>query len=177
MVTLLMVILVARLLPPHLVPLGLGIHKSMEMTSTSTSQTLSGIWLDSTWDANDANSRYRTDAILLRAYWGINVFQLACAVLLWRFEHYRRFSNASGVNDVREYEYLPMETGDPEDERLSRPQQHKYSAQPAEEGNTYRSGVAETSAEMTRSIHFFKGSLGWIAVAWMIFLGTAWTKL
>lgn len=118
MVTLLMVILVPKILPLNLVPLGLGLHKSMEMASTATSQTLSGIWLDSAREGAGEAARFEVGASLLRSYWTINVLQLVCAVTLWRLEERRRARGNDGIDlsGAEEYEALPLSTIDEEDD-------------------------------------------------------------
>lgn len=120
MATLLLVILVPRLLPPQYIPLGLGLHKSMEMASSSLSQTLAGLWLDwskktGTIDDNDDNDdqvdgdEYGAGEGLLRVFWMINILQLGCIFLLWRFEARRRRRANDQRVEAEEYEQLPME--------------------------------------------------------------------
>ena len=102
MSTLLLVLLVPRFLPPTYVPLGLGLHKSMEMASSAMSQTLAGVWLDHAKEADsgegreggggdgeDAGQETATKG-LVRAWLFINVLQLVCVYVLWRFEKRRR---------------------------------------------------------------------------------------
>lgn len=112
MATLLLVILIPRLLPPQYIPLGLGIHKSMEMASSSLSQTLGGLWLDWSKDTiteDDEGDEYEAGEGLLRVFWMINIFQLGCIFLLWRFEARRRLMADERRLGVEEYEQLPME--------------------------------------------------------------------
>jgi hypothetical protein len=129
MSTLLLVILVPRFLPAQLVPLGLGLHKSMEMASSALSQTLSGMWLDRARAADGAGSGDGSGSGegagegaadesenawavsgLVRAFLLVNVAQLVCVVALWRFEAARRKENeaAGVVQRAEEYERLPM---------------------------------------------------------------------
>lgn len=107
MSTLLLVLLVPRFLPPTYVPLGLGLHKSMEMASSAMSQTLAGVWLDHAKEADsdegreggggeeDAGQETATKG-LLRAWLLINVLQLVCVYALWCFEKRRRSARETG---------------------------------------------------------------------------------
>ena len=133
MSTLLLVLLVPRFLPPTYVPLGLGLHKSMEMASSAMSQTLAGVWLDhgraavmpggaarggeggSEGGEGGAGEQGAVKG-LLRAWLMINVLQLGCVYVLWRFERERRVQ-ANGVtgddaskkrDEAEEYERLPL---------------------------------------------------------------------
>lgn len=110
MATLLLVILIPRLLPPQYIPLGLGLHKSMEMASSSLSQTLAGLWLDWTKKtADDEDDEYEAGEGLLRLFWAINILQVGCIVLLWKFEARRRARvDQSRIARAEEYEQLPM---------------------------------------------------------------------
>jgi hypothetical protein len=91
-----MVILVPCLVSQEFVSTGLGLHKSMEMSSSTLSQTLSGLFLD--WDTqelihphrivrrrlkrdgDEANSR--AARALLVAFLAVNILQLATSILL-----------------------------------------------------------------------------------------------
>jgi hypothetical protein len=94
-----MVIVVPRILPTHLVPLGLGIHKSMEMASSTIMQTLSGVWLDHD-EISQSRGGYEAGAALLRVFWVINLLQLGCVVWLYWLERKRR--------SVEVYQSVPM---------------------------------------------------------------------
>jgi hypothetical protein len=101
MSTLLMVILVPRLLPRRLVPLGLGLHKSMEMASSSMTQTLAGLWLDHARGQGEFTAGQR----LIAAFWGINTMQLACGGVLWAMTRGTR----------SQYEPIPISLDDQEE--------------------------------------------------------------
>lgn len=181
MVTLLMVILVPKFLPPHLVPLGLGLHKSMEMASTSTSQTLAGLWLDHARVVQTGVSQVRAGAGLLRTYWFINILQLACAISLSRLEKRRRPSTDGqpSLGNAEEYEALPMASQDEEEDRDMEEEVRK--PHPPVTGRHPDLGLsgalAKSGAERSRGKWFFIGSLAWVGVAWLVFLGTAWARL
>ena len=179
MITLLMVILVPRIVPMHLVPLGLGLHKSMEMASTTTSQTLSGLWLDS---AQGVPENTAAGTGLLRFYWTTNALQLGCAILLWRLEEWRR-ARPEGPEDgvdlskAEEYEVLPMTTLEDNmsdaDEDVQKPPPDLLLSLAS--GPT--SALAKSDRERRRGRYLLVLSLGWIGLAWVVFLGTAWVRL
>ena len=177
MATLLMVILVPKILPQHLVPLGLGLHKSMEMASTVTSQTSAGLWLDSARLEEGETGRIR--AGLLSSYWVISALQLSCAVIFLRFERRRRDESDDGIelSKAEEYEVLPMNTMDGEEEVDSEEVLRKPLSRAVLPSAGPTSALAKSDAERRRGTFFFLGSVGWIVVAWLIFLRTAWTRL
>lgn len=158
MATLLMVILVPRFLPSSLVPLGLGLHKSMEMASSSLSQTLSGMWLDGQEDSVSGGEG------LLRIFWTINVLQLGCAVGLWLMEERKRKLSSL----AEEYESLPL--GDIGDELEREEQKVLHRSEPS-------SALASSDAESRRSKIFFRSALGFVVIVWVVFLADAWNEL
>lgn len=188
---LLMVILVPKLLPPHLVPLGLGLHKSMEMASSSLSQTLAGLWLDRAKAGPESQQDVKTAGrSLIGIWWLLNLGQLACTFWLYWYESKRRALLED--HKTREaYERLPMSDvsgdSDSEDENCDNGQPTPQTAyrQPAEGANVFvvhlsdqdMTGLARSEAERTRSRFALYGCLVWILVVWTIFLGTAWSRL
>ena len=216
MSTLLLVIVVPRLLPRHLIPLGLGLHKSMEMAASSLSQTLAGLWLDSAKDAGEDGGStgsggkvYDTGGGLLRVFWIINILQLLVALYLWKLEETRR-RRASTIAAAEEYEQLPGEAAgasglarftssedrlglgpghgprerdevdslddvapsisDEEEEEMK-----EVSMRPIE--GPPRSALAADEAEKRRGKRGFMASLGFIALVWIVFMTTAWSRL
>ncbi|ORX33514.1 major facilitator superfamily domain-containing protein [Kockovaella imperatae] len=156
--TLLLVILVPRILPSHLVPLGLGLHKSMEMASSSLSQTLAGVWLDHA-KVKDPTERMGGQ-VLLRTFWLINLLQLACALGLWRFDGWKR---------KQAYAPIPLEgDGQAEDE------DECDSPVPLDDGTT---GTSQRLQERARSVLFFSCCIGFVAIVWIVFLSIAWRDL
>lgn len=194
MATLLLVILVPGLLPPPLVPLGLGLHKSMEMASSSLSQTLAGLWLDWTDDAAVSErmeqEAYEAGEGLLRIFWFINILQLGCIFLLWRFEARRRQFREDGlVIQAEEYEQLPMSAVS-----YDTPSETLYDDDQSDEGREDEDdikrqavepdGLAGSAAalalddrERRRGKWAFRASLGFIAIVWVVFLVSAWSRL
>lgn len=197
MASLLMVILVPRLLPPGYIPLGLGLHKSLEMASTSLSQTLAGLWLDWTKKtADDVDDEYVAGEGLLRMFWAINILQFGCILLLWRFEAKRRASLERGFS-AEEYEQLPMEgVGDESDHDSeddldlshdsipNRDQPTHAELEPAEglklaprRRQQTSSAIAADENERRRGRYYLLASLGYICVVWLVFLASAWSRL
>lgn len=199
MATLLLVILVARLLPSSLIPLGLGLHKSMEMASSSLSQTLAGLWLDWTKhddssERNETEGAYQAGEGLLRIFWTINILQLSCVILLWRFEGRRR---KRAAERAVEYERLPMSTvsegeGDETDPEVLEEEDEPLDVSslddteeedevkrkaPGLEQVAVGSALALDDAERRRGKVFFRTSLGFIAFVWAVFLASAWSRL
>ena len=214
MSTLLLVIVVPRLLPPHLIPLGLGLHKSMEMAASSLSQTLAGLWLDSVKDASEDDGStgsggkvYDAGGGLLRVFWIINILQLLVALYLWKLEERRR-RRASTVAAAEEYEQLPGEVAGAsglarftssedrhghghrerdevdslddaaasiDDEAEDEEEIKEVSVRPIE--GPPRSALAADEAEKRRGKRGFMASLGFIALVWMVFMTTAWSRL
>lgn len=205
--TLLLVILVARLLPPAYVPLGLGIHKSMETASSSLSQTLAGLWLDWTKQTSD---EFAAGEGLLRIFWLINLLQLGCMLFLWRLEKKRRVSlSSASIERAEEYEQLPMsdvespdvferdhDYGDHADEISDDDEETRWNyndhgdeeqvderrlAKPegpnTPEISEVSSALARDDAERWRGRFFFLISLAMIAVVWIVFLASAWSRL
>lgn len=201
--TLLLVILVARLLPPGYVPLGLGIHKSMEMASSSLSQTLAGLWLDWTRKTADGEQdEYKAGEGLLRIFWLINLLQLGCMMFLWRLEKKRRVSLRDSIEKAEEYEQLPMSDvespdvfernhdyndtrseSDGEDGRSQSSELEREERLAKPEGpNTpevteVSSALARDDAERRRGRVCFYASLSMIALVWVVFLISAWSRL
>ncbi len=90
-----MVILIPCLVSQEFVSTGLGLHKSMEMSSSTLSQTLSGVFLD--WDTREVlhphpvmqqrvetkdSANIRASRALLGAFLTINILQLLVAIAL-----------------------------------------------------------------------------------------------
>lgn len=199
MATLLLVILVPRLLPAAYIPLGLGLHKSMEMASSSLSQTLAGLWLDWTRKtADDEDDEYEAGEGLLRIFWIINILQLGCILLLWRFEGHRRRSHSFTLGDDRieraeEYEQLPLsDVSDGPSSPLTEYASRRLSADDDDNDDIKPvldpvpdsapevepcSALASTEGERQRSRVYFYISLLFIAFVWIVFLGSAWSRL
>lgn len=185
MATLLMVILVPRFLPPEIVPLGLGLHKSVEMASSAMSQTVSGMWLDRAKGKAENGGEG-----LLRAFWGINLAQLGCAGWLWLLEARRRKSmGGDGDEDEgKDYERLPMNDLPPLDSESDSDDEFTYQGRmksvekdPVEdigEANPIpSSALARDDQEKSRSKVFLGMSLGWIGLVWVVFLVDAYMDL
>lgn len=185
---LLMVILVPKLLPPHLVPLGLGLHKSMEMASSSLSQTLAGLWLDRAKAGPESQQDvYTAGRSLIAIWWFLNAAQLACTFWLYWYEAKRRVV----LEDRRAkeaYERLPMSdvSGDSdideEEEDVTPQVAYRQPAAAVESTVTLTldedmTGLARSEAERTRSRIALYGCLGWILCVWTVFLGTAYSRL
>lgn len=107
---LLLVVMVARILPVALVPLGLGMHKAMESAASTASQTLAGLWLD--WAKDHRGGQDNAAHGLLVIFAVVNVLQILSAGGLWKFESARRTAlshRPSGLHDhADEYERLPL---------------------------------------------------------------------
>lgn len=146
------------------------------MASTTTSQTLSGLWLDS---ARNVEGDAAAGTGLLRIYWITNALQLGCAVLLWRLEERRRArpDDVFDLSKAEEYEVLPMTTleDDVLDEREDHQKPPPEVSLPIASGPT--SALAKSDRERRRGRYFFMSTLGWIGIAWVVFLGTAWVRL
>ncbi|EIW68617.1 hypothetical protein TREMEDRAFT_69096 [Tremella mesenterica DSM 1558] len=174
MATLLMVIVVPRLLPPALVPLGLGLHKSLEMASSSLSQTLSGLWLDHARGADEEEAEYQAGSSLLRVYWTINILQFICALFLWRLERKKR--REGGVEIAEEYEQLP--SSDPVEEGSEGEEQEgRVNKVPLIRVDGPSSALVHSEGERRRARWGFGASLGFIGVVWLVFMTTAWSRL
>ena len=167
--TLLLVILVPRILPSRLIPLGLGLHKSMEMAASSLSQTLSGVWLDYA-KAQDPTEGSGGDG-LLRIFLTINALQLACAVILWRFDRWK--SRRISINASAQ-EYIPVSTFDAEagqdDEDIEPPPKAVMVSE-------IKTAQAVGPDEKSRSVIFFSCCIGLVVLVWVAFLGVAWHDL
>lgn len=181
---LLLVVMVARILPVALVPLGLGLHKALEVSASTSSQTLSGLWLD--WakgkggaDGSDNDKGADSAAqSLLVIYAGINIIQAAIALGLWRFESNRRHAMGR-LSAHDEYEQLPLDEsgdewdgerdGDDDDDDTPRPH-------PKPEAS-HESGLARTDAERARGRLCFRASLVFTALVWVLWIATAVKKL
>jgi hypothetical protein len=152
--TLLLVILIPRILPPRLVPLGLGLHKSMEMASSTLVQTLSGVWLD-----HGQKGGFRAGEVLLRVFWVANALQLLTAIILWRLERSRR--------KALMYEALPLDEVGIEGGR----------AEVESEGMTPDSAVAKSRSERKRGKVIFGLCVGFVCMSWIVFGIVAWEDL
>lgn len=161
-------------------------HKAMETAAATLCQTLAGLWLDFAKDAHgeeEKRGEERAAHSLLVILAAVNVIQFAGAVGLWRFEAYRRHTLADNpVDHADEYERLPLsdelgvldeEELDEHDDREGREPEVKWDDEMAEP----QSGLARSSAEKIRSIVSFKLCLAFIAVVWIMFFATAWSKL
>jgi hypothetical protein len=179
MSTLLMVILVPRMLPPELVPLGLGLHKSLESASASVAQTLAGIYLD---HARGAHGEFQAGQGLLTGFWVVNCLQLACAGMLWVIEKRKR----AQINIAVQYEELPRLSidrideeqeveGDLDlDENLELDEDNEPEL-PSEAKVEKVSAI--TDREKRRSKTCFGSAIAWVGISWVLFMGTAWSKL
>jgi hypothetical protein len=189
--TLLMVILVPRMLPPHLVSLGLGLHKSMEMASSTLSQTVAGVWLDWAKGQDEEQQEYQAGQGLLLTFLGINVLQLGCAVVLWKLWARRARELAPGMA----YERLPLGElggeGDEDDELddlesvrnmplLGRTERvveevEEVLKSPQMERTLFEPAITKEERKWGRI--FSVSSLGFILLVWAVFFATAWTKM
>lgn len=184
MSTLLMVILVPRMLPPELVPLGLGLHKSLESASASVSQTLAGVYLD---HARGAHGEFQAGQGLLTGFWVVNCLQLACAGMLWVVEKRKR----AQVTIAAQYEELPRLSIDRIDEEqevqrdldlglddnLDLDEDSEPELPSEAKVEKVSSGLAITDREKRRSKTCFGSAIAWVGISWVLFMGTAWSKL
>lgn len=185
--TLLLVVMIPRIMPVSLVPLGLGLHKALETAASSGSQTLAGLWLDF---AKERKGESGAAEGLLVIYAVINVIQLVSAVALWRFESARRHAAKHRAYEyAEEYEELPMDESDAEyedsesdvdeddvgDRRRQAALRLAVSRKLAEEGP--QSGLARTDAERARGRASFVAGLCFIGSVWALWIVTAWKKL
>jgi hypothetical protein len=190
MSTLLMVILIPRFLPSELVPLGLGLHKSIETASSAMSQTLSGIWLDAAKKGAEDGSGARGAGGLLGMFWFINILQLGCAVCLWILEGRRRGHATSDTVAAEQYARLPLNDlpsldsdSEAEAENIWAPVRRRRSAGddgkrvPEEDVYTPSSALADGESEKRRSKVFLGMSLVWIGLVWVLFLVDAYIDL
>ncbi|BEI83248.1 hypothetical protein CcaverHIS002_0311160 [Cutaneotrichosporon cavernicola] len=174
--TLLLVVMIPRMMPVTLVPLGLGLHKSLETAASSASQTLAGLWLDF---AKERRGESGAAEGLLLIYAAINVVQLISSVVLWRFERKRRLAAKHAAwEEYTEYEQLPMdEDEDPvSDEDEEHADARARIAAKIEE-NGPQSGLARNDKERKRGRGFFIAGLGFIGCVWTLWIVTAWKKL
>lgn len=197
---LLLVILVPRILPSSLVPLGLGIHKAVEVAASTVTQTTAGLWLD--FEQESRGKKWAVHSLLI-IFAALNVVQIGQLLGLWKFESVRRHQisrkRARVIEAVR-YERLPMapseaEEDDSSDEYDSDDEgtaiQDVFLAdeplaqrRPAQDPDPLpisiddpQSGLARTGAERRRGKLAFKTALGFIAFVWIEFIITAWRKL
>lgn len=190
--TLLLVVMIPRIMPVTLVPLGLGLHKALETAASSGSQTLAGLWLDF---AKERKGEDGAAEGLLVIYAVINVIQLLSSVVLWRFERARRHAAAHRAYEyAEEYEELPMDESEAEDygsdsddeadgemeadageSRRQAALRRAVSRKLAEEGP--QSGLARTDAERARGRASFYAGLGFIGAVWTLWIVVAWKKL
>lgn len=175
----LLVVIVPRILPKRWISTGLGAHKSLEMSASTFSQTLSGLWLDHhiDHDQNDeSDDTVKAGASLLRVFLWINVVQVGCAGVLWMMEMRRRAAGAANrpdvVNEAEEYERLPLDDIESSD-ALEESNVKRHS----EESDELESFLAQTDGEVARGRIFFFSALSFVAVVWLTFLGTAWSRL
>ncbi|GMK53678.1 hypothetical protein CspeluHIS016_0102640 [Cutaneotrichosporon spelunceum] len=170
--TLLLVVMIPRMMPVILVPLGLGLHKSLETAASSASQTLSGLWLDL---AKDRRGESGAAEGLVLIYAAINVVQFISAVVLWRFERRRRLAAKHAAwEEYAEYEQLPMDDDEGSDDEYA-DALARIAAKIEEDGP--QSGLARNDAERKRSRAFFIAGLGFIICVWTLWIVTAWKKL
>lgn len=197
---LLLVILVPRILPSALVPLGLGIHKAVEVAASTATQTTSGLWLD--YEQETRGKKWAVHSLLV-AFAVLNVLQIVQLLGLWKFETIRRHEirrRRTHAFLAAHYERVPMapsETDDDssddaydsdsettiqdvflEDEPLAniRSSEVAVDALPIKHDDP-QSGLARTEAEKQRGKLAFKTALGFIAFVWIEFIVTAWRKL
>ncbi|KAL1408441.1 hypothetical protein Q8F55_005253 [Vanrija albida] len=187
--TLLLVVLIPRILPAELVPLGLGLHKALEVCASTLCQTLSGLWLD--WAKEHRGGQESAVHSLLVIYAAINVVQFVLAYALWRFERARRHAcgrRHAAIVASEEYERLPMygDEGSP-DSALADDDDDDDVSDYGSDGSERKehdaddagpqSGLARNDAEKARGKVFFMLGLVLIAVVWIVWIVTAWRKL
>jgi hypothetical protein len=177
--TLLLVVMIPRIMPVTLVPLGLGLHKALETAASSASQTLAGLWLDF---AKERRGESGAAEGLLVIYAVVNAIQLVSSIALWRFERRRRYEAKNAAwEEYAEYEELPLEDEDgftsEEDEELREhdARARAIAAKIREDGP--QSGLARDDAERKRGRAFFLCGLGFIFCVWTLWIVTAWKKL
>ncbi|KLT39988.1 MFS general substrate transporter [Cutaneotrichosporon oleaginosum] len=176
--TLLLVVMIPRIMPVALVPLGLGLHKALETAASSASQTLAGLWLDY---AKERRGESGAAEGLLLIYAAINAVQLISSIALWRFERRRRLAAKHAAwEEYAEYEELPMEdddglTSDEDEPLVEDPRARAIAAKIKEDGP--QSGLARSEAERKRGRKFFFCGLGFIGCVWTLWIVTAWRKL
>lgn len=186
--TLLLVVMIPRIMPVALVPLGLGLHKALETAASSGSQTLAGLWLDF---AKERKGESGAAEGLLVIYAVINVIQLVSAIALWKFEGARRHACHRAYEYAEEYEELPLDESDADfsdsesddeeregnvgDRRRQVALRRAVSRKLAEEGP--QSGLARTDAERARGRASFIASLCFIGCVWTLWIITAVKKL
>ncbi|KZO93524.1 MFS general substrate transporter [Calocera viscosa TUFC12733] len=198
--TLLLVIIVPHLVPIKYVSSALGVHKALEQTGSTISQTLAGLLLDKTRSsAPDTPNNLHAISLLLYAFLAVNVFQLFGALGLWRMQVLRdRGVTAAGAQaNNKGYMSLPVDEAEdgalvPEaslDAEISAPAgalKHlrtlsQHSTRPlltkpkrrASRGNM----MARSAAERRRGKKFMiLGALA-ILAAWALFMVVAWQKL
>lgn len=174
--TLLLVVMIPRIMPVGLVPLGLGLHKALETAASSASQTLAGLWLDF---AKERRGESGAAEGLLLIYAALNAVQLVSSVALWRFERRRRHAAKHRAwEEYAEYEELPMdddEATSDDDVRQDDARARAVAAKIRQDGP--QSGLARSDAERRRGRACFFAGLGFIACVWTLWIVTAWQKL
>lgn len=196
---LLLVILVPRILPSSLVPLGLGIHKAVEVAASTATQTTAGLWLD--YEQESRGKKWAVHSLLV-IFAALNVLQIGQLLGLWKFEAIRRGQinrKRARMFEARRYERLPLSPNEEEPEDSSEEydsddtttiQDVFLEDEPltlARRNNSPdplpitiddpQSGLARTDAERHRGKVAFSTSLGFIAFVWIEFIITAWRKL
>jgi hypothetical protein len=187
---LLLVVLVARILPADLVPLGLGMHKALETAASTGFQTLAGLYLDyakRTVSDDDEDTQDEEAAhSLLVIFAAINVLQIIGAFVLWRSEARRR--HALAAPGAADYERVPEEQSalglsvvedrptvvdaddfDSDTESIIE-ELLKSEDEP-------QSGLARSGPERARARISFRLCLAFITAVWILFIAVAWRKL
>ncbi|KZT54379.1 MFS general substrate transporter, partial [Calocera cornea HHB12733] len=169
--TLLLVIIVPHLVPIKYVSSALGVHKSLEQTGSTISQTLAGLLLDSTRSSaphtgtgTDTPNNLHAISWLLRAFWLINVLQLLGALGLWRMQVVRDRAIALDAGNAKASV-----------KRAGRGNAKGYMALPRRSSRGHM--MARSRAERRRGTSFMLLGAAAILVAWALFMVVAWWKL
>ncbi|EJU02025.1 MFS general substrate transporter [Dacryopinax primogenitus] len=163
--TLLLVIIVPHLVPIKYVSSALGVHKALEQTGSTISQTLAGLLLDKTRSSTlDTPNNLQAISLLLRAFLAVNVVQLVSILGMWRLQDEER---------PAQQEALHTRTFSASSARplLSKPSHHVLP-----HGNR-KHMMAHSRVEKRRGAIFILLSGLAIVAAWVLFMVVAWEKL
>jgi len=203
--TLLLVIIVPHLVPLKYVSSALGVHKALEQTGSTISQTLAGLLLDKTHTSASLPNTPTADnqhaiSLLLRAFLLINVCQLLASLGMWRMQvvRDRRVAGASSQPGVQKgYMAVPVDeedavaavasedalppspTGAPKPRTLSVHSTAPLLSKPhaTKRRSSSRKMMAHSPAEKRRGKWFMWMCAVAIGSAWVLFMAVAWEKL